>query len=302
MNNSEEIGWLAIDWGTTNFRIFAMSKSGDVVKTIERPMGILQVKDSKYSEELKNILTESFGDESYTNFPVMMAGMIGSKQGWHDANYVPTPSSINTITESKYQFTLDWGADAAILPGISHKSDDRYEVMRGEEIQLFGLSELVSQDEFCALFPGTHSKHIYYKKDQVVCFDTFMTGELFSVLSKNSILGANLPEQQTSFDDFQKGVLDSKDSNIMNALFQVRTKRLFGDVEEDKVLDYLSGLLIGYELRMIKTDQVYIVGGEHLTDRYKHACGLLGVEAMSFSGDNCFVSGMKKVKEINDDN
>ncbi|WP_133012077.1 2-dehydro-3-deoxygalactonokinase [Marinomonas flavescens] len=297
----KNIDWLIIDWGTTNFRAFAMNKNGTLVKKTERRLGLLQIDNNEFALALQTVLDDWLGE--YKSLPIYMAGMVGSAQGWVNAPYAEAPVSISHLAQKSVQFTLPWGAQATIVPGVSYESTPKhYDVMRGEEVQLFGLQSLENKESFVAVFPGTHSKHMYINESALSSFTTFMTGEMFSILSKHSILGMGLPDQHASITAFEKGINESGQKPLTSQLFATRTHRLFGNLKECDVLDYLSGLLIGEELKALTSNRVYLVGGEALCCRYKTACELLGIEATIANGDDAFLNGMLQIKKaLNDD-
>lgn len=294
-----DANWLVIDWGTTNFRAFAMSSQGVVLDKVELSLGILQVKEGEFSRELEKVLSGWLSE--YKHLPVYMAGMVGSQQGWADVAYVPTPVDLHNLASAAYRFELPWGAPATIIPGVSHQSATGvYDVMRGEEVQLFGLVKLTDEDPLVAVLPGTHSKHAHFENGKLTRYATYMTGELFSVLSKHSILGRSLPEQ-TSSDDHQallRGVRDGQTDQLTNALFLTRTHRLFKSISETEVLEYLSGMLIGNELRALNTNHIYLVGSKSLWAHYKLACEELAIRSTYMNGDDCFLAGMAELQQV----
>ena len=296
MNQKNKISWLILDWGTTNFRAFAMDEQGQVVDKTERKMGLLQVEDGAFATELESLLSEWLGE--YKHFPIYMAGMVGSAQGWVNVPYVSTPTNVQSLAQNTHQFDLPWGATATIIPGVSHCDEHgHYDVMRGEEVQLFGLLELAGKPTLEAAFPGTHSKHANIEAGKLVSFSTYMTGELFSALSTQTILGRGLPKQVSSNAAFVKGVEESSNPSITNQLFKARTHRLFGNLEESEVFDYLSGLLIGNEVRELHQESIYLVGGKNLSERYDQACRQLNKTTEYVNGDDTFIAGMLKIKE-----
>ncbi|MCK6263412.1 2-dehydro-3-deoxygalactonokinase [Vibrio sp. ZSDE26] len=296
MNDKNRVSWLILDWGTTNFRAFAMSDEGTLVDKIEHKMGLLQVEEGSFADKLESMLSDWL--ESYISLPIFMAGMVGSAQGWVNVPYVSTPASIDTLAKNTHQFTLPWGAKATIIPGVSHCDEHGgFDVMRGEEVQLFGLIEIVGKSNLQAAFPGTHSKHVEIGNGTIEAFNTYMTGELFSALSTQTILGRGLPLQTDSHSAFEKGVGESGNSTITNQLFKARTHRLFGNLQDTEVHDYLSGLLIGNEVRELEHETVYLVGGEALSSRYEKACSLLDKTTKYINGDESFIVGMLKIKE-----
>ncbi|MGR5063873.1 2-dehydro-3-deoxygalactonokinase [Photobacterium sp. DNB22_13_2] len=299
--------WLVIDWGTTNFRAFAMGEQGDVLDKVELSLGLLQVKEGEFAIELENVLSGWLAE--YKDLPIFMAGMVGSQQGWANVDYVPTSVSAQQLGDKTYRFGLPWGATATIVPGVSHQTDQGlFDVMRGEEVQLFGLAKLTGMSDLVAVMPGTHSKHAVFNKGELTAFSSYMTGELFSVISKHTILGRGLPESGALSDKsaFLKGVSEGQAEQLTNTLFMARTHRLFNNIAGEEVLDYLSGVLIGNELQALSlhgTKQVYLVGGSKLCDRYQLACQALDIESTYINGDECFIAGMAAIQGVmNNDN
>ncbi|TVO38215.1 2-dehydro-3-deoxygalactonokinase [Vibrio algivorus] len=291
-----QIEYLIIDWGTTNFRSFAIDSSGRCIDKIERKMGLLNVADGQFSHVLADTLANWLVD--YQQYPIFMAGMIGSANGWVDVGYVETQASISSLAANIHHFTLPWGASAYIVPGVSHREQAGIiDVMRGEEVQVLGLQGLCEHHNFYALLPGTHSKHVAVSHRYISQFSTYMTGEFFSLLVNHSILGKGLPEQVEDRETFERGVFQAQqDRSLLTQIFSARTNLLFKHISPSHVHSFVSGLLIGHELLQVQ-ERVYIVGGEVLTNRYLDACQLLGIDAQIFDGDSCFISGIQMIKE-----
>ncbi|MGR5338995.1 2-dehydro-3-deoxygalactonokinase [Vibrio astriarenae] len=298
-----EAAWLIIDWGTTNFRAFAMTEHGREIERIEKHIGLLSIENGQFSEALKQVLSEWITD--YQRLPIVMAGMVGSQQGWHDVPYVKTPASFEGITEKAFSFELEWGAKATIYPGIKHKNaQSQFDVMRGEEVQLIGAKALLGKDSFHAVLPGTHSKYANVTDGVIQSFSTYMTGEIFSVLSKHTILGKDLGPSKAQFDSvaFLKGVEESNVESLTNQLFLARTHRLFKQLNNDDVLDYLSGLLIGHEVKSIigyincRKEPLNLIGSYQLSKKYEMALNALGFISQVLDGEECFIAGMKQLQ------
>ncbi|AJR05330.1 hypothetical protein C9J03_08770 [Photobacterium gaetbulicola] len=293
--------WLVIDWGTTNFRAFAMDAKGDVLDKVELSLGLLQVKEGEFASELEDVLSGWLAE--YKHLPIFMAGMVGSQQGWVNVDYASTSVNASQLADKAYRFELPWGALATIVPGVSHQSGTgMFDVMRGEEVQLFGLARLTGRLDLTAVMPGTHSKHAVLSNGELTSFSSYMTGELFSVVSKHTILARGLPENTLPLNHtaFLKGVADGQAEQLTNTLFMARTHRLFNNIAEDEVSDYLSGVLIGNELKAltVQQKQVYLVGGSKLCARYQLACQALDIESTYINGDDCFIAGMAAIQEV----
>lgn len=290
----QQLEYLIIDWGTTNFRAFAIGSNDTLVDTKSLPLGFLQVSDGNFAGVLEKILHE--WGISYIDLPIYMAGMVGSAQGWHSVLYTETPASAESLSAKTFSFQLPWGAKAYITPGVSHLYDeDKYDVMRGEEVQVIGLAAIKECANFQAILPGTHSKHVVFESGKITRFASFMTGEFYSIIAQHSLLGKGLPSADEDADctaTFEKGVRDAQKGQLTNFVFLARTRRLFEQVAEHDVKTYMSGLLIGYELKEIKNKHIYIVGGQSLSANYKLACDLLNLQAEVLDGNQCFLAGM----------
>lgn len=284
--------WIAIDWGTTNFRAFLMQE-GEQLEHINQACGLLSVADGQFAATLHNLLQPWL--ERHAALPIVMAGMVGSQQGWHEVAYAPLPCDAEDLLSRTLSFTTPWGSPAWIIPGVNGMSQYlQPDVMRGEEVQLLGLAALHPADEQTVLLPGTHSKHVLMKHGQIASFSTFMTGELFSLLCQHSILGRALPQQLESENAFLLGVATAqRGAPFSHLIFSARTRRLAGEIPGAEVHSYLSGLLIGYELLALSPGlQAWIVGSSSLTTRYQLAANQMGRHLLTANGDDCFIRGL----------
>lgn len=244
-----------------------------------------------YASKLKAAIGEMSVTSSLdlSDTPVLVSGMASSSIGMEEIPYAPLPFAADGSQASARIFP-DFngkGNPLVVVSGIKSDSD----VMRGEEAQLIGLFNL---DETSAgidantlfVFPGTHSKHIEVQDARVTSFRTFMTGEMFNILSEHSILkdsistGADVTDPG-NLSAFKSGVEGSESSNLLNTLFTVRTNQLFGKFGKDQNAFYLSGLLIGTELRELTSssaEKLVICCGRHLYDHYKVASEVLDLK------------------------
>ncbi|AJZ88136.1 2-dehydro-3-deoxygalactonokinase [Klebsiella michiganensis] len=284
--------WIAIDWGTSNFRAFLMQQ-GSKTAQISQPCGLLNVTGSQFEATLEGLLRPWL--DTHGALAVVMAGMVGSQQGWKEVPYTKVPCKGETLAALAHTFTTRWGSKTWIVPGLSTISQfEQPDAMRGEEVQLLGLAKRCPADSHFALLPGTHSKHATLKNGAITAFSTFMTGELFSVLTQHSLLGRALPAQQDSQAAFLKGVDTAlHDVPFSHLIFSARTRRLNKDIADSWIHSYLSGLLIGYELRTLPGDQpIWIVGNPSLIERYQLAAGVMKQRLYPADGDDCFLCGL----------
>ncbi|EKM0532027.1 2-dehydro-3-deoxygalactonokinase [Cronobacter turicensis] len=290
--------WIAIDWGTTNFRAFLLDKNNVIARSFH-DCGLLSVEKNAFVTTSLRHLAQWLQD--YGALPVLMAGMVGSRQGWQEVPYVTTPASTASLAAKAFPLVTPWGGATWIIPGVSCVSAFGLpDVMRGEEVQLMGLNALHPAARHAVILPGTHSKHVFMRQGAITHFSTFMTGELFSVLSEHSLLGRDLPPQHEDRLSFLAGVESAEQSApFSHLIFSARTRRLAGDIAPEHVHSYLSGLLIGYELAaMPGADDIWVVGSPSLTARYQLAAPAFHLTLHAADGDACFLRGMAAIRAL----
>lgn len=286
--------WIAIDWGTSNFRAFLMN-GNQCADSISAPCGLMHVRDRHFAEALQPLIQPWL--DRFPQLPLLMAGMVGSQQGWREVPYVALPAGREQLARNTAETVTPWGSPCRIVPGAC--GDNTYglpDVMRGEEVQLIGLAALHPQVAHCVILPGTHSKHAELFNGEIRRFSTFMTGEIFAVMLSHSLLGRDLPQAEEDETAFERGVQNAQLAPCLsNALFSVRTLRLNGTLSPARVPGYLSGLLIGAELRELPQKEAWIVGSPELTERYTRAARLLDITLHAADGNDCFIHGMSRI-------
>lgn len=275
---------LAIDWGTSSLRGARLDFDGQVLASREFPRGILTVPPGQFEA----VFHEHFGDwMQEPDVLCLISGMAGSRQGWQEAPYCPCPAGFAEL--GQHLLWLQPGR-IAVVPGLSCLNQDALktpDVMRGEEVQIFGALQMAGCDSATLVLPGTHSKWVQVHGGRVTHFQTFMTGEVFALMSQHSILGKTL-DLNGAFDEatFLQGVDQSQQpGSVLNKLFAVRTLGLFERLSAKALTSYLSGLLIGEELRTPNTPPsqgpVILIGSDALTLRYTLALQHLGLSCQS---------------------
>lgn len=288
--------WIAIDWGTSNFRAFLM-KEHQCLDTVSAQCGLLHVPDRQFAAALKPLIARWLA--LHPQLPLLMAGMVGSQQGGQEVPYVALPASSRQLAQCTASLKTPWGSPCQIVAGVSGKNEFGLpDVMRGEEIQLLGLAALHPdpQNSQYVILPGTHSKHAELHNGEILRFSTFMTGEIYSVMLSHSLLGRDVPESPEDPRAFALGVTNALHApHLSNALFSARTLRLNGELTPAQVASYLSGLLIGAELYAVAGKEAWIVGSPALTERYTRAAKQLGITLTSADGNACFIQGMTQI-------
>ena len=183
---TEKPAFIGVDWGTSSFRAWLFAPSGTVLEDVQGPWGISQIKMTPF----RQILLEAVGNwlGQYPDLPIIMCGMIGSAQGWHEAGYLTGTVGVGELAAGAVK-VADPELEMYIIPGIKGRSADDYnDVMRGEETLLAGRLGCGQEDKAIFCLPGTHSKWISVEKGRIERLTTFMTGELFHLMKAQSIL------------------------------------------------------------------------------------------------------------------
>lgn len=278
---------IAVDWGTSSLRLYRMDEGGKILESRRSDKGVL-ASEGRFADVL---LEASAGWDDGT---FLMCGMIGSRNGWHEMPYLDCPSG-NAALAAGMQRIHPSGFDGRALwlvPGLCDKTSESVpDVMRGEETQLAALLDHFDDGPHLVCLPGTHSKWVTVHERRIQHIATAMTGELFALLRQHSILGRLMAPDSGPADidipAFDAGLQRSADpGGLLHHLFGVRTAGLFVHFSEPALPSYLSGLLIGHELRAAnvlsrspRPAQVHLIGHERLLASYAHALATLGISA-----------------------
>jgi 2-dehydro-3-deoxygalactonokinase len=255
-----------------------MGSSGSILESRSAEKGILSVRPA----EFPGVLEEHVGDWiAQGEAPIVMSGMVGSRQGWSEAPYVLCPAGLAEIAAALHEVRWD-GKRAWIVPGLACRdAAGVHDVLRGEEVQIFG-----SGVEGLVCLPGTHSKWVEVTGGRIIRFCTYMTGEVYAVLRQHSILSRMMTEGAPDRAAFADGVARSGDpGGLLHHLFGVRTRGLMGELAQAAAGSYLSGILVGHELHAFAQKQVFFLGARELVALYAHAAALLGIESRTLDPD-----------------
>ena len=279
---------IGVDWGTSSFRAYRMAANGQVIDRTVSPTGILFVEAGRFADVLRRaILPWVNAGERH----VLLSGMIGSRQGWIEAPYLPCPAGAADLAGATIPVPFD-RAEVRLVPGVTAEDAAGVpEVMRGEETQIIGaLAEFGEGGIAC--MPGSHSKWVRVEAGRITGFSTFMTGEAFAAFSGHTILGrmmkADAPPDPEAL---RQGLARSADAGgLLRHLFGVRTLGLFGRLTETSAASYLSGLLLGHEVRAAlaaapDAGPVVLIGDPKLCTLYAEAIAICGGVARIAKGE-----------------
>ena len=291
---------IGVDWGTSSCRAYLIDAQGRVLDTVAGKKGILQVEGGAFAE----VLDQLIGAWRRPGLPVILSGMIGSRQGWVEAPYVPVPAGFEDITDALMRHPDDAGI--FVIPGLAQDLPGQVpDVMRGEETQIVGAVG-DGDGRRLMVMPGTHSKWVLVEDRRIVWFATFMTGELFAVLKDHSILGRLMNGSDSRHDSlaFEQGLDAARTlpGGLLRHLFSVRTLGLFGRLADGEIAAYLSGLLIGHELAdalgrlEAASDRppITVIGASALAGRYRTAFAHLGIQAEQ-AGEDMAAHGQYRI-------
>ncbi|WP_377292926.1 2-dehydro-3-deoxygalactonokinase [Rhizobium sp. SG2393] len=290
--------YAAVDWGTTSFRLWLIGADGAVLAERRASDGMTSAAAAGgFEAVLERHLAEA-GASADT--PVIACGMVGARQGWVEAGYIDTPAALADIAGQAVRVP-GLHRDVRILPGLCQRDGDHPDVMRGEETQLLGATRFAPDASGLVCMPGTHSKWVRLAGGRVEGFSTFMTGELFDVISRHSILSHTLADAggfDGSHADFRAAVASAIDNPALatNLVFSIRAGQLLQGKDATASRARLSGTMIGLELAGALSfgavsEAILVVSGG-LGGLYEAAFTVAGLSARTVDADATVREGL----------
>lgn len=299
----KEVDFLSCDWGTTSFRLrWVRGRDRAVLREVCEPAGIKSLHERLPVGATPSAREDLFGSFLHAKLlalfagqpppgrpPLIISGMASSSVGWRELPYARAPFPLDGSGAEVAELSWagpGWLGSTFLVSGLATGQ----EMMRGEETEILGLMnqpELEPHRERClVILPGTHSKHVHIEHGAVVGWRTYMTGELFEVLGRQSLLSASLelaarrpggPATHLDRAAFQEGVLCAQEEGLAGGLFRVRTRAVLGRRPPDENVWFFSGLLVGAELASLvsRRGPVLLAAVPGLADVY--ALALAGV-------------------------
>ncbi|HET8748445.1 MAG TPA: 2-dehydro-3-deoxygalactonokinase [Ramlibacter sp.] len=269
---------VGVDWGTSSLRVARIGADGFALEERSSERGILTVPPGGFAQ----VLQEEAGDWlAAPQALCLVSGMAGSRQGWQEAPYCTCPAAFDDVAHA-----LAWiePGRIALVPGLRYEFLGTPDAMRGEEVQVFGAMDLLGLADGVFVLPGTHCKWVRVAEGRVQSFATFMSGEFYRVLRQHSILARTMPEEDGPLQEeaFLRGVRHAQQArSLLHSAFSARMLALFGPLTPQELPSYLSGLVIGEELRSraLHGMEVVLIGAPALTERYALALRTLGCES-----------------------
>jgi 2-dehydro-3-deoxygalactonokinase len=291
--------FVACDWGTSNLTLALCDVDGQALETRKGPGA---AGSRGRFEQVFDELTADW-QRMHGSLPAVMCGMVGSAFGWREAPYLPCPADLNELADEPVAVR----AGVSIGPGMRGTNPlGAPDVMRGEETQLLGARCIgsVSTGKWLVCMPGTHTKWVSMNGSIVQEFLTAPTGELFAMLCEHSVLvrDSSTPIEHHA-PEFERGLAESAkhpEASLLHQLFQSRSLRLDKQLEARGAASWMSGLLIGTDVRgtlALFTEHsaaapVYVIGTPQLTQSYAQALGRHGLSAIQIDGTKAAFAGL----------
>ena len=308
MNTSPHPALIGLDWGTSSLRAYLLGPNGELIDRRAEGWGIQHLPEGGYAAAFRGVAGEWL--DRWPSLPVLAAGMVGSRNGWREVPYIECPADTASIARGLVAFDSGCGT-IHLVPGLM-QGGSLPDVMRGEEMQIVGVLAMqpTLAERSLLVLPGTHCKWAVVERGRVVRFTTYLTGELFAMLRDHSIIGRPAKEMGATatgpeFDReaFTRGVRSAHESGVVGIaprLFTARSLFLTGSLTAPQTLDYLSGLLIGEEIRsviaglaeaarpaIVHCPAIVLLGDPTLCNRYQLALsqfGIVDVQALNETG------------------
>tara|TARA_B100000787_G_scaffold1898_1_gene1437 strand:+ start:391 stop:1293 length:903 start_codon:yes stop_codon:yes gene_type:complete len=262
--------WIAVDWGSISLRAWAMDAEGQDLATTSFDQGAEKLSQTAFEATLCGSISPWLADGQTD---VIACGMVGSQHGWIDTPYAFVPCKpLSKLVKAP---STDPRLNVQIIGGISqaHPAD----VMHGEETQIAGFQKLNPNWDGVICLPGNHTKWVQVSAGEIVSFQTFMTGEMFALLSTSSILRRSVASKDWDQSAFDQAVDEaiSRPESIAARLFGLRAEYLLNNQPTATARSRLSGLLIGAELAAAKPywlgQSLAIIGPKTISDGYATA-------------------------------
>ncbi|MBN9072567.1 MAG: 2-dehydro-3-deoxygalactonokinase [Rhizobiales bacterium] len=297
----------AVDWGTSSLRVWLLDAGGAVLAERRSGEGMQTARETGFSAVLERLLADLGAP---AGLPAIVCGMAGARQGWVEAPYADVPCTLTEIFDRAVPVE-NAGRVVRIVPGLAQRDRASPDVIRGEETQIAGAVGGLGAGRHILCMPGTHSKWVEVEESRVLGFATWMTGELFNVLSTHSILAHSIGEaakeaaaEKEAFRDGLSLGLEQAD-RLTSLLFGIRAGTLLHGLRPAAAAARLSGLLMGAEIAGAKRrylgagGSVALVASGVLADLYRDALTLAGLGVGTVDADEAVRAGLVRAARVN---
>lgn len=289
--------YIAVDWGSSNLRLW-VCQDGEYVWQYASSQGATRQKPSEFRALWQTLLT-ACPVPLAANTQVIMSGMVGSNMGWVNTPYLTCPTPVASLARHLTAVEGAGSFPVFIVPGLQQAGPDTFNVMRGEETQLFGA---LGEERWYVL-PGTHSKWVSVENGVVRDFQTIMTGEFFHLLSTQSVLRLpHIPQQESDLLFLQGAQWGAEETCLPRGVFSLRARMLCHALDSTGLHTALSGFLIGHEIaQMLRhyhitpQEKLVIIGSDSLLAHYQTLIHHFGLTCRVVTGDAAFLAGIRSI-------
>ncbi len=293
--------WIAVDWGTSNIRAWMINSDESVLSSDASDNGMAQLRPNEFETALLELVGGWLKTGRRTE--IIVCGMAGAKTGWIEAPYRSAPCPPLASGETVSPIVRDARLDVSIVPGV--KTDNPgHDVMRGEEVQVAGYLAGAPEFEGVLCMPGTHTKWVHVKNGEIVSFRTYMSGELFSILSRHSVLGPCLAADGWNEAEFLTAVdtVMCRPESLASQFFGIRAASLIAGLPPVNATSRLSGCLIGAEIAAAKQywlgREIVIIGAERIAGAYLSAMTQVGAQPKTADTTQVTLAGFFAFKQL----
>ena len=288
--------FIAGDWGTSRLRLYLCDEDGHVLARAEGEGASVPDCAGRFAAAVAP------WDHAHGQLPALLSGMVGSTIGWREVPYLKCPAKPAAIAAAALRFEVD-GRAVAILPGLScTATTGAPDVMRGEETQILGALRLhpeLGRGRHVICLPGTHAKWVALEDGAVRQFQTALSGELFELLRRHSVLARDGGEVAVN-DAFLRGLEFAKanrEADLLYLVFSTRARVVTGEMAKSDAASYLSGLIVGKDVATAAAlfdlgASVPLVCAPALTALYARALAAYDVKSVAIDGDQASLSGL----------
>jgi 2-dehydro-3-deoxygalactonokinase len=289
--------FIAGDWGTSRLRLYLCDKAGHVLARAEGEGAAVADCAGRFAAAVAP------WDKAHGMLPAVLGGMVGSTIGWREVPYLKCPARPGGIAGAALRLEAD-GRAVAILPGLSCTGKTGApDVMRGEETQILGALRLapeLARGRHVICMPGTHAKWVVVEDGAVIEFQTALSGELFELLRRHSVLARDGGEVDAASPAFALGLQTAQQnpqSDLLYLLFSARSRVVTGQMPKGDAASYLSGLVLGKDAATAA--HLFDLGGTvplicapSLAALYARALAAYDVKTVMIDGDRASLAGL----------
>ncbi|MGI2258052.1 2-dehydro-3-deoxygalactonokinase [Shewanella sp. GXUN23E] len=299
---------ILVDWGASCLRAYLCRQGQQRLQILDTAVGPGVAKAERQFEAILTSVIAHWRAE-YGCLPVMMSGHIGSNLGWHEAPYVYCPVSPVDVAGHSVSFSAG-GHRVYVIPGVCCADDSQHlDVMRGEEIHVLGWLQLAQEHtkgKHLLCLPGTHTKWVLVEDGLIRMVKTAITGELFELLSERSVLVQQRSDEidQQVFSMAARLTLESENGQFVHGLFGVRTLQILGKLTPWQATSYLSGLLIGSDVRaaimaqewqLDELDSLVLIGRRPLCELFETTMKIKNLPVVCIDDQETCISGYSAI-------